>query len=137
MVIDYESAAIEQQSIEILEVIVVVIVVAVVRVVEGKRRTAEEALSTCTILFPLFVMLLLLLLLLYLYHHHHHHHSNLALLCWFHAAFLQFPFLCPFSPAGPFWLVIFLCPFVCAGCRLLHAGERDKFPPSLALLFLR
>ena len=60
MVIDYESAAIEQQSIEILEVIVVVIVVAVVRVVEGKRRTAEEALSTCTILFPLFVMLLLL-----------------------------------------------------------------------------
>lgn len=31
MVIDYESAAIEQQSIEILEVIVVVIVVAVVR----------------------------------------------------------------------------------------------------------
>ena len=136
MVIDYESAAIEQQSIEILEVIVVVIVVAVVRVVEGKRRTAEEALSTCTILFPLFVMLLLLLL--YLYHHHqHHHHSNLALLCWFHAAFLQFPFLCPFSPAGPFWLVIFLCPFVCAGCRLLHAGERDKFPPSLALLFLR
>lgn len=50
------------------------------------------------------------LLYLYLYHHHHNHHSNFALLCWFHAGFLQFPLLCPFSPAGPFWLVIFLFP---------------------------